>query len=118
MLSGHAVRFLTFHSVSSTSAPPPHHRHPGTLASEAHPQTNAQPWLGHCGDQGIASVRLAYGYAQYGYTQRKYFVCVTNGSAGEPPRCTLAATRPLLTPVRYGAIMDGRMPPSGTAETC
>ena len=45
-------------------------------------QRSAQDWA--LRDQGSASVRLAYGYAQYGYAQRKNFLINPNVPAGAP----------------------------------
>jgi hypothetical protein len=76
MLSGHAAASLTFHSVSSTSAP----LAPacGTPASKARRQANARLGAGPCGIKASASVRLAYGYAQYGYAQWENFLISPN----------------------------------------
>jgi hypothetical protein len=45
-------------------------------------QCSAQGWA--LRDQGSASVRLAYGYAQYGYAQRKNFSLAPTPPAGRP----------------------------------
>jgi hypothetical protein len=111
MLSGHAAASLTFHSVSSTSAP----LAPacGTPASKARRQANARLGAGPCGIKASASVRLAYGYAQYGYAQWENFLISPNA-----PLAGLALLVISLRPYCYcvvtvgpgGADLTRRMP--------
>jgi hypothetical protein len=42
--------------------------------------TDGQGSNKHCGSEALASVRLAYGYAQYDYPQCRSFVLITDAS--------------------------------------
>jgi hypothetical protein len=107
-----ATPFASYVRFQLPDLVPVSHRRPGTPMPEAHPPNQRSAQRRALPDQSIASVRLAYGYAQYGYTQRRDFLCVMNAStaaANAVEHCHLATL----------AIMDARPPvtadPAGNA---
>jgi hypothetical protein len=67
------------------------------------------PGEGHCADP---SVRLAYGYAQYGYPQWGNFLFTASASGGEPGVVNASTCPAWLTKVRNRAITEAR--PAGS----